>query len=175
MRKLLIIALSVLIFKANAEANLWVGVALPEFKLADQSGNIKSNSDFMGHWMVLYFYPKDRTPGCTVEAQNFSDDYKQYQMLDTNIVGVSYDDVASHQDFAQTYAMQFTLLADVEHDLSKALKVDRIFPWPHASRQTFVVNPAGFIVKHYEDVTPETHSQTLLQDLKKLQQTDSKK
>lgn len=147
---------------SNAQSNRWEGQSFASFELADQNGDIKTNEDFEGKWKVVYFYPKDRTPGCTVEAQNFVDDYALYQANNIEIIGVSYDDTESHKDFADTYEMKFTLLADVDKKLSKAMDVDRILPWPHPSRQTFVVNPEGVIVKHYEDVTPDSHSKELL-------------
>jgi thioredoxin-dependent peroxiredoxin len=149
-------------FNVLANTNQWEGVPLNAFKLLDQSGTTRTNEEFLGKWMVLYFYPKDKTPSCTVEAQNFTRDYPHYQKLNTQIVGVSYDDVASHQDFAETYEIPFVLLADTESQLSKAMKVDRILPWPHASRQTFLINPQGVIVHHFPDVTPSEHSAELL-------------
>jgi len=167
-------ALSILIVilsapsSSYADANRWQGQPFAKFNLQDQAGKFRSNRDFDGKWMVIYFYPKDRTPGCTLEAQNFVNDYHQYQLLNVEIIGVSYDDTESHKDFADTYEMQFTLLADVDRELSKAMDVDRILPWPHPSRQTFVVDPEGIIVKHYEDVSPKTHSNQLLKHLKQL-------
>jgi len=153
---------------SDAEANRWQGQPFADFNLQDQSGNLRSNQSFNGQWMVIYFYPKDRTPGCTIEAQNFVSDFLEYQSLNVEIIGVSYDDVESHKDFADTYEMKFTLLADVDKQLSKAMDVDRFLPWPHPSRQTFIVNPEGIIVKHYEDVDPKIHSEQLLKDLNKL-------
>lgn len=169
MKIITLLAFGLLSFNLLAESNRWQGQPLAKFSLADQHGNIKSNRDFTGKWAVIYFYPKDRTPGCTVEAQNFVNDFKSFQSLNTEIVGVSYDDTESHKDFSDTYEMQFTLLADTEHDFSKAMDVDRILPWPHPSRQTFLVDPKGIIVKHYKDVTPKSHSKELLADIKKFQ------
>lgn len=163
-----IIPLIFLLFSplAFADSNRWQGQPFAEFSLMDQNGQTKNNSHYKGRWMVVYFYPKDKTPGCTVEAQNFVDDFSKYQIQNVDIIGVSYDDVESHKDFADTYNMPFTLLADVDAKLAKAMDVDRILPWPHASRQTFLVNPQGNIVKHYSSVDPDTHSSTLLKDLK---------
>ena len=160
---------ALLLISLTASANQWEGVPLVEFKLQDQKGVERTKKDFAGQWLVLYFYPKDKTPGCTVEAQNFTDDYGQYQLLNTQIVGVSYDDVKSHKDFSDTYEMPFVLLADEDKVLSKALGVDRLFPWPHASRQTFIVDPKGVIVKHYSDVSPKKHSKQLLKYLALIQ------
>ncbi len=151
----------------QASTNEWKGVPLPQFNLKNQSGETKTNSDFLKHWLVVYFYPKDKTPGCTVEAQKFVDDYPIYQKLNVEIIGVSYDDVESHKEFADLYNMPFSLLADTDKKFSKAMKVDKLLPWPHASRQTFIVNPEGIIVEHISEVSPETHSKQLLESLKK--------
>jgi thioredoxin-dependent peroxiredoxin len=164
-------ACALLFLSFSTFANQWEGVPLVEFKLKDQLGIERTNKDFKGQWLVLYFYPKDKTPGCTVEAQNFTNDYSQYQLLNTQVVGVSYDDVASHKDFSDTYEMPFVLLADVDKKLSKAMDVDNLFPWPHASRQTFVVDPEGNIVKHYPKVSPKNHSKQLLKFLTLIQST----
>jgi len=172
MKNLISIMLVLVSIATSADTNRWEGVPLVEFNLQDQSGVKRTNKEFLGSWLVLYFYPKDKTPGCTIEAQNFTDDYSQFQLLNANIVGVSYDDVESHKDFADTYNMPFTLLSDVDKKLSKALDVDSIFPWPHASRQTFLVDPKGTIVKHYSDVSPKTHSKELLKQLNLLHKVD---
>lgn len=155
---------------SNAKANRWQGVPFPQFELADQNSAIKSNKDFQSKWVVYYFYPKDKTPGCTTEAKNFVDAYAKFKALNTEIVGISYDDSESHKDFAETYDLKFTLLADVDRKLTKSLEVDSLFPWPHPSRETFLVNQKGNIVKHYDDVDPDTHSFQLLKDIKLLQQ-----
>jgi len=168
MKSFLAILVTFLSFSSNATSNRWEGLVFPSFSLADQHGKVRNNDDFKNKWLIVYFYPKDRTPGCTIEAQKFVDDYTQFQELNTEIVGVSYDSVQSHKDFADTYEMKFTLLADVEKKLSKAMDVDRFLPWPHPSRQTFLIDPKGVIVKHYEDVDPKTHSKELLVDIKSL-------
>ena len=168
-----LITLLILIFSvfSFAKGNKWQGVPFPQFELYDQNNVSQSNNDFKNKWVIYYFYPKDKTPGCTVEAKNFTEDYAKFQKLNTEIVGISYDDIESHKDFADTYEIKFTLLADVDHKLTKALDVDSVFPWPHPSRQTFLVNPKGNIVKHYDDVDPDIHSAQLLKNLKLLQQT----
>ncbi len=164
--------LLILIFTASsfAKGNRWQGVPFPQFELADQNEEIKNNRDFKNKWVVYYFYPKDKTPGCTTEAKNFANQQASFDSLNTKIVGISYDDSASHKDFAEIYDVKFTLLADVDHKLTKALDVDSLFPWPHPSRQTFLVNQKGNIVKHYKDVDPDSHSSQLLKDIKLLQQ-----
>jgi len=168
--KLLITSfLLILSLTAIAESNRWQGQSFASFQLKDQSGEVKTNKDFSDGWVVYYFYPKDRTPGCTVEAQKFSDDYQKFKQLNTEIVGISYDDVESHIDFADTYEIKFSLLADTEKKLTKAMDVDSFLPWPHPSRETFLVNADGIIVKHYSDVEPATHSQQLIADIMLLQ------
>lgn len=152
------------------KANQWQGVAFPEFELMDQNKTVRKNSDFLGQWVVYFFYPKDRTPGCTEEAKNFVADYQKFTALETAIVGISYDDPESHKDFADTYEMKFTLLADVNKKLTKSLKVDSFLPWPHPSRQSFLVNPEGIIVKHYGSVDPKEHSAELLVDIARVKQ-----
>lgn len=169
MRKIVCALLLITSFNILAKANQWEGVPLVNFNLQDQNGKSLSNKDFKGSWLVLYFYPKDKTPGCTVEAQNFTDDFAKYKALNTKILGVSYDDVDSHKEFADLYNLPFSLLADVDAELSSAMGVDRILPWPHASRQTFLVNPEGTIVHHFKKVKPNDHSKELLTLLKQLQ------
>jgi len=155
---------------STPDSNKWEGRSLPQFELLNQSGELINSVQYKGKWLVLYFYPKDKTPGCTIEAQNFTNDYARYQQLNTEIVGVSLDDVESHKDFAETYELPFNLLADTESKLSKTMEVKRFLPWPHASRQTFLIDPKGIIVRHFDEVEPKVHSQQLLKALQALQQ-----
>lgn len=169
MKKIIYTLFLFISFNALANVNQWEGVPLADFSLQNQNGKTLTNADFKGKWLVVYFYPKDKTPGCTVEAQNFTDDYSKYKALNADIVGVSYDDVSSHKEFSDLYEMPFSLLADTDARLSKAMKVDRILPWPHANRQTFLVNPQGIIAHHFKEVKPSNHSQELLTVLKQKQ------
>lgn len=153
----------------NALADTWEGQPFPAFQLSDQKGLPHDNKQYLGHWLVVYFYPKDNTPGCSLEAHNFAEDYALFKALDTEILGVSYDDSASHQAFVEEYHLPFALLVDVDAKLSKSLKVDRLLPFPHADRQTFIVDPQGRIRVHYEKVLPARHSEQLLARLKALQ------
>ncbi len=150
----------------NAKENIWQGVTFAQFELADQTGEIHSNKDYLGQWFIIYFYPKDKTPGCSIEAQNFADDYSKFKALNVEIIGVSYDDQKSHKEFSDIYDLKFSLLSDTQHTLAKSMKVDAFFPWPHSSRETFLVNPKGIIIKHYQNVAVKTHSSQLLNDLK---------
>ena len=159
---------------------LTTGVALPNelvdggpapgFELRDQSGELRSLEDYRDHWVVLYFYPKDDTPGCTTEACEFRDNIFAFGELDCQILGVSLDDVESHREFAEKYSLPFPLLADSDGTTADAYDVKtRLFGWKVAKRQTFLIDPDGNIAKHYQNVDPDTHSQQVLADLAELQ------
>jgi len=146
-----------------------VGSPAPEFELADQTGQLHSLEDYRNQWVVLYFYPKDETPGCTTEACEFRDNILAFRELDTQILGVSLDDVESHKAFAENHSLPFPLLADTEGDTSATYGVKtRMFGMTVAKRQTFIIGPDGKIAKHYEKVNPDEHSKIVLADLKKL-------
>ncbi len=145
----------------------------PDFSLPDQDGNIQSLADYRGKWVVLYFYPKDDTPGCTKEACNFRDSFHELQKLGVIILGASKDSVSSHKKFADKYHLNFPLLSDASLEMIKTYGAwgekkflgktyDGIF------RMTYLINPEGRIAKIYEKVNPLTHSQEIIEDLKKL-------
>ena len=146
-----------------------VGSPAPEFELPDQTGQLHSLEDYRDKWVVLYFYPKDETPGCTTEACEFRDNFFAFRDLGAQILGVSLDDVASHKAFAENYSLPFPLLADTAGDTSAAYGVKtRMFGMIVAKRQTFIIGPDGNIAKHYETVNPDEHSAIVLADLRKL-------
>ena len=146
-----------------------VGSDAPGFKLQDQKGEWHDLADYDGQWLAIYFYPKDDTPGCTKEACNFRDNIYAFKAIGANVVGVSVDDVESHDAFAKKYNLPFILLADVDGEMSEAYGVLRDWKLTKiASRQSFIVGPDGTIAKHYEDVDPETHTQEVLADLEDL-------
>jgi peroxiredoxin Q/BCP len=146
-----------------------VGSPAPEFELPDQKGQLHSLEDYRNQWVVLYFYPKDETPGCTTEACEFRDNIFKFREIDTQILGVSLDDVESHKAFAENHNLPFPLLADTEGYASNAYGVKtRMFGMTVAKRQTFIIGPDGNIAKHYEKVKPDEHSAEVLSDLKKL-------
>ena len=119
--------------------------------------------------MVLYFYPKDDTPGCTTEACGFRDNIFAYRKLNAQIIGVSLDDIESHSKFAETHDLPFPLLADTEGSVAETYGVrTRNFGMPMAKRETFMIDPEGMLVRHYEDVDPDTHSAEVLADLEAL-------
>lgn len=142
----------------------WENVVAPDFQLNDQHGKARNLAEFKGRWLVLYFYPKDKTPGCTTEARNFARDYSRFRQAGAEIVGVSLDDVASHKDFAATEKLSFPLLADVDKKMSKTYAVLGLGGL-YSKRETFVIGPDGVIMKHYADVDADQHSAELLRDL----------
>ncbi len=145
------------------------GDAAPEFELPDQNGELHSLEDYRDQWVVLYFYPKDETPGCTTEACEFRDNIFAYRELNAQILGVSLDDVESHKAFAENHGLPFPLLADVDGLVSTAYGVKtRMFGMTVAKRQTFIIAPDGSIAKHYEKVDPSEHSRQVLADLEVL-------
>lgn len=147
----------------------------PEFTLPDQNGKVHSLKDYAGKWLVLYFYPKDGTPGCTTEACEFRDareliaDYGN-----ALVVGISKDSVKNHQKFAEKHNLNFTILSDETGDTIKAYNA-----WSKRSmfgkiylgiiRSTYIIDPNGNIVKEYPKVNPVGHAQQIIEDLKKLQ------
>ncbi len=151
-----------------AFASQWVGVTAPEFRLRDQDNQLLTLQDFKGRWLVLYFYPKDDTPGCTTEARNFARDLPQFTQLNSVVVGISLDDVASHKAFADDSKLNFPLLADEDKKVAKAYNVLGLGGF-YTKRQTFVIDPQGMIARHYESVDPDQHSAQLLRDLAQLQ------
>lgn len=146
-----------------------VGAQAPEFELPDQDGQLHSLEDYRDQWVVLYFYPKDETPGCTTEACEFRDNIFAYRELNAQILGVSLDDVESHKAFAENHSLPFPLLADSDGEASTAYGVKtRMFGMQVAKRQTFIIRPDGSIAKHYQKVDPDGHSAQVLADLKSL-------
>ena len=143
-----------------------VGEAAPTFRLQDQNGHWRSAADYQGHWLVLYFYPKDFTPGCTTEVCTFRDDIAKLRKAGADVVGVSLDDVKSHADFAAKYHVPFPLLSDASHTTATAYGVLASYKGQHyAKRTTFLIDPQGRIAKVYVDVDPEKNSAQVMADL----------
>jgi peroxiredoxin Q/BCP len=171
MKRILLLILSFVIpgYVVNAADQVGVGDAAPEFELSDQDGQLHSLEDYRDQWVVLYFYPKDETPGCTTEACEFRDNIFAFRKINAQILGVSLDDVESHEKFAEKYSLPFPLLADTEGKASEAYGVKtKMFGMTVAKRQTFLIGPDGKIARHYEKVDPAEHSQQVLADLKTL-------
>lgn len=147
-----------------------VGQPAPGFELTDQDGELHSLEDYRDQWVVLYFYPKDDTPGCTTEACEFRDDIFKFRRMGSQVIGVSLDDEASHKAFAEKHGLPFPLLADTEGVAADAYGVKGSFAgMTIAKRQTFLIDPQGLVAKHYEKVDPDTHSKQVLADLEALQ------
>lgn len=142
--------------------SLSVGATAPSFTVKDTNGNTVSLSDFAGKTVVLYFYPKDDTPGCTKEACSFRDSYGEYQGKDVAVLGVSMDDEASHQQFTNKFSLPFPLLADTDGAITKAYGVDG---GGYAKRVTYVIDGSGKISHVYTTVKTDTHASDILADL----------
>ena len=146
------------------------GAAAPAFSLPDQAGKTHALSDYAGRWLVLYFYPKDDTPGCTTEACNFRDDIVRIRRLGAEVVGVSVDDTASHADFAAKHKLPFPLLADTGGAVAESYGALRdLMVMKLAKRQTYIIDPRGRIARRYLEVDPKTHAAAVLADLAQLQ------
>jgi peroxiredoxin Q/BCP len=146
------------------------GDKAPAFSLASQDGSAVSLSQYHGKWVVLYFYPKDFTSGCTLEAHNFQRDLDKYEKAGAVILGVSLDSVDSHKGFCAKEGLNFKLLSDAEHAVTKAYgSLTSFLGKDYAARNTFLVDPTGVIRKVYLKVNPATHSEEVLADLGRLE------
>lgn len=146
----------------------------PDFRLQDHSGKYHALSDYVGKWVVVYFYPKDDTPGCTKEACGFREAEKEFAKRDVVIIGISKDSVSSHKKFADKYHLTFSLLSDPDHTViekfgawGKKKFLGREYEGTH--RNTYLIDPKGNIIKTYTGVNPLTHVQQVLSDLDHLQ------
>jgi peroxiredoxin Q/BCP len=149
---------------------LRVGDAAPNFMLNDAKGKTHALSDYRGQYLVLYFYPKNDTPGCTKEACHFRDDMSQLEKLGAKVVGISVDNSQSHEKFAAKYNLPFTLLADVDGKVAQSYHaLTNLIVIKMAKRYTFLINSDGNISKIYTSVNVSNHSQQIIDDLKALQ------
>lgn len=147
-----------------------VNAAAPDFSLPDQNGKQHKLSDYKGQWVLLYFYPKDMTAGCTVEACTLGEQFPKFGKLKATVIGISVDSVASHKKFADKYKLPFTLLADEDKKVVNLYGV-----WAQKKfmgreymgilRNSYLINPEGKIVKIYEKVKPLGHADEVLKDL----------
>ena len=136
----------------------------PDFDLPDQNGEKHTRDEYLGGWLLVYFYPKDNTPGCTKEACSFRDDFSRYKNK-MRIVGISSDTVKSHNGFSSKYNLPFTLLSDENKRIIKSYGVNgTILP----KRTSFLISPSGYIAKIYNKVDPTIHSQEILRDINKV-------
>jgi thioredoxin-dependent peroxiredoxin len=151
-----------------------VGDLAPDFKLTSNEGKLSALGDFKGQWLVLYFYPKDFTSGCTLEAHNFQQDLEKYQKLNAVIVGVSVDTADSHKSFCEKEGLNFKLLSDPDGKVSD--QYGSVMEYNGAklsARNTFIINPEGKIAKVFMKVNPKVHSEEVLTALGELQTKSS--
>ncbi len=178
MNKLRLMALAALLavpfaavpFVKAADTVPQVGQAAPDFSLPSQDGTPVSLKEFRGKWVVLYFYPKDNTPGCTVEAHNFQQDLPKYEALNAVILGVSVDSSDSHKDFCAKQGLTFKLAADTDKKVVEEYgSLKEMMGMKLASRNTFLVDPEGKIAKEWIGVNPAHHSAEVLAALAELE------
>lgn len=179
MTKLILGGVAVLLLLVSAV--LWMlrpgsqrveGSAAPSFSLRDQSGQTHRLSDYAGRWLVLYFYPKDDTPGCTQEACRFRDDIGVLGNLNSAVVGVSVDDAQSHADFSKKYQLPFPLLTDPKgHTAAAYDSLLNLGLIRFARRHTFIISPDGRIAARFDKVNPASHAQDIARTLLTLQQS----
>lgn len=149
---------------------LKIGQKAPEFNLPDEDGKMHGLSDHRGKWLLLYFYPKDDTPGCTKEACLFRDNFPKFSKLNVEVIGISADTVKSHKKFAEKYGLPFTLLSDEKKEVLKKYGVwskKKIMGKEYMGilRTSFLINPEGKILKIYENVKPDIHAEEVLRDM----------
>jgi peroxiredoxin Q/BCP len=156
---------------------LSAGNPFPNFSLPNQDGKTVKLSDYAGQWLVIYFYPKDDTPGCTIQGKSFTATKAEFDASGVKVLGVSADDVASHKNFCHKFAFTVELLSDTNSTLMKALGLGQA-EWKGMKfweRSTFIVDPKGIIRKVYEKVNPEGHENVLLEDIKGLKSKAAEK
>ena len=144
------------------------GMPFPDFSLPNQDGRIVSLKDFAGKWLVVYVYPKDDTPGCTIQGKSFTATRADFQKAGIEVIGVSQDDVTSHKNFCNKFGFTIDLIADTDAKLLKAMGVQQsdykgTMYW---NRTSFVIDPQGKVRKVYENVKPEGHEKVLLDEIK---------
>ncbi len=142
------------------------GTPAPDFRLPDQNGISHALSDYAGRWLVLYFYPRDDTPGCTREACAFRDSLARLEATGASVAGISVDSQESHQQFAAKYALPFTLLADTDGNVAR--HYGALMDWKllrMSRRITFLISPTGTIQRVYEHIDPSRHADEILADL----------
>ena len=150
---------------------LQAGTSFPDFTLPNQNGKNVSLKDLAGSWLVIYFYPKDDTPGCTTQGKSFTASKSDYDAAGIKVFGVSQDDVTSHKNFIHKFAFTIDLLSDTKASLMKALGIGQS-EWKgtmYWDRTSFVVDPKGVVRKVYEKVDPQGHEKVLLDDIKSMQ------
>lgn len=139
---------------------LKIGVKAPAIEALDQNNNNQKLSDYKGKWILLYFYPRDNTPGCTREACSLRDNFPHFEKLNITILGVSTNSVASHDKFSQKFNLPFTLLADTDKKIVKDYEANGLF-----KRISYLIDPSGKIAKSYDKVKPDEHAAEVIKDM----------
>ena len=168
----LLACIGLLLWRMTAHANRNLpkaGDAAPDFKLPDQTGKLRDSAEFRGKWLVLYFYPRDDTPGCTEQAARYRDAMRDIEALGATVCGVSVDDGESHAAFARKYNLPFALLADRHGEVARRFGSLRDFGFlKFAKRNTFLIDPQGKVAKVYLGVNPSRDTADVTTDLKRL-------
>ncbi len=169
----LFILINLMLLSFNATADDLLNSQAPPFELLDQHSKLHKLADYSGKWLVLYFYPRDDTPGCTKEACNFRDDIYHIRELNAEVVGVSTDNVDSHVEFSKKFSLPFALLSDKDASVAKSYGAAwKLGPLSKAKRHSFIISPKGKVVKIYRKVDPKDHSNEIIAALKSLQATE---
>lgn len=162
---ILMIGVSMSLLSKTLSKPLEVGTVAPEFSLFDQDNTLRSLSDFKGSYVVLYFYPKDETPGCTQEACHLRNNFEEFEDKGIKIIGINYDSPKSHKAFQNKHHLQFILLTDADKNVAKKYGTKRsLLPIPY--RMTFVIDPQGIICAVLPDVSVSTHADDVLKIIK---------
>ncbi len=166
-----IVAVAILlIVSMPLRAEVFLGQVAPDFHLQDQFGNFRDLKDYRGKWLLIYFYPKDGTSGCTTEAERFRDLYPVLQSHQLNVVGISEDNLKAHAHFAHELQLPFSILVDAKGQVAKNYGVlNNLLVTRFASRQSFLIDPHGVVLRHYTHVEPTRHATEVLHDLVHLQ------
>ena len=165
---LAVILALVFIFKKTAfgSEDKLLGKAAPDFKLKNSYGELVSLEQFKGEWLLVFFYPKDDTPGCTKEACSLRDNFTEIKKLNANVVGISIDSSDSHKEFKEKYNLPFMLLSDSDGEAAKKYgALNNFFIFKLAKRQSFIIDPIGVVRRVYRDVSPANHAQEIKNDL----------
>src|SRR5476649_604372 len=167
-----VVGVALLLWRMTAHANRNLpkaGDTAPDFKLPDQNGTLRARDEFRGKWLVLYFYPRDDTPGCTEQAARFRDAMRELESIGATVCGISVDDSESHAAFARKYNLPFALLADRDGGTATRYGSLRDFGLlKFAKRNTFLIDPQGKVTKVYLGVNPARNTEDVAQDLKQL-------
>ena len=158
----------VFIFKKTAfrSEDKLLGKSAPEFKLKNSYGELVSLEQFKGEWLLVFFYPKDDTPGCTKEACSLRDNFHQFKKLNANVVGISIDSTNSHKEFKEKHNLPFMLLSDPNGETAKKYSaLNNFFIFKLAKRQSFIIDPKGIVRRVYRDVSPSNHAQEIENDI----------